>query len=271
MIKKLYPNGKSKAFNITYDDGVLQDIRFVELLNRYNLKGTFNLNSQLMAEEFRWQHESGITIKRLAPDVAVELYKGHEIASHTLTHPYMHRLSENEIMHQMKKDKENLENLFGCAVSGFAVPFSYYSPLIAYCAIQCGFEYARCSEERYSYSPPANFYWWAAGAYHINSRWRDFAHNFFNDKTELSLCQIVGHSYDLDTENMWEEMECFLQKISEAPDVISMTNIEIVRYLKAMENAEINNDMIINHSDTDLWFEANKNIVCVKPGEKYKI
>lgn len=39
MIQKLYPGGKQKAFNVTYDDGVLQDIRFVELLNKYNLKG----------------------------------------------------------------------------------------------------------------------------------------------------------------------------------------------------------------------------------------
>ena len=48
MVKKLYPYGKKKAFNVTYDDGVLQDIRFVELLNKYGLKGTFNLNSGLM-------------------------------------------------------------------------------------------------------------------------------------------------------------------------------------------------------------------------------
>ncbi|MDE5780625.1 MAG: hypothetical protein K2I03_04010 [Lachnospiraceae bacterium] len=53
MIQKLYPNGKSKAFNVTYDDGVLQDIRFIKLLNKYNLKGTFNLNSQLMEDEFK--------------------------------------------------------------------------------------------------------------------------------------------------------------------------------------------------------------------------
>ena len=44
-MRKLYPGGKRKAFNITYDDGVLQDVRFVQLLNRYGLKGTFNLNS----------------------------------------------------------------------------------------------------------------------------------------------------------------------------------------------------------------------------------
>ena len=45
MIRKLYPGGKPKAFSITYDDGVLQDIPLVSLLNRYGLKGTFNLNS----------------------------------------------------------------------------------------------------------------------------------------------------------------------------------------------------------------------------------
>ena len=42
MIRKLYPGGKKKAFNITYDDGVYQDVRFVMLMNKYGLKGTFN-------------------------------------------------------------------------------------------------------------------------------------------------------------------------------------------------------------------------------------
>ena len=34
MIKKLYPNGKTKAFNVTYDDGVLQDAEFIGILNK---------------------------------------------------------------------------------------------------------------------------------------------------------------------------------------------------------------------------------------------
>ena len=33
MIRKPYPNGKLNAFNVTYDGGVLQDIRFVAFLN----------------------------------------------------------------------------------------------------------------------------------------------------------------------------------------------------------------------------------------------
>lgn len=71
MIQKLYPKGKKKAFNITYDDGVTQDIRFVELLNKYGVKGTFNLNSELMRNGFEWTHETGLVIKRLPPEVAV--------------------------------------------------------------------------------------------------------------------------------------------------------------------------------------------------------
>ena len=38
-------NGKMKALTFSYDDGVTQDIRFIEILNKYNLKCTFNINS----------------------------------------------------------------------------------------------------------------------------------------------------------------------------------------------------------------------------------
>ncbi len=38
-------NGKKKAITFSFDDGVLQDIRTIEILDKYGLKGTFNLNS----------------------------------------------------------------------------------------------------------------------------------------------------------------------------------------------------------------------------------
>lgn len=65
MIQKRYPGGKKKAFNVTYDDGVLQDERFIDLLNLWGIKGTFNLNSGLMEGEFEWIHPTGCTVKRL--------------------------------------------------------------------------------------------------------------------------------------------------------------------------------------------------------------
>ena len=39
-------NGKMKALTFSYDDGVEQDIRLIEILDRYHLRGTFNLQSR---------------------------------------------------------------------------------------------------------------------------------------------------------------------------------------------------------------------------------
>ena len=131
MIKRCYPYGKAKAFNITYDDGILQDVRFVALLNQYGLKGTFNLNSVLMEQEFEWVHESGMVVKRLSVDAVRHLYDGHEIASHTLTHPYMSDKTDNELLWEIGEDKRRLEQLFGREVAGFGVPFHFYDDRIA--------------------------------------------------------------------------------------------------------------------------------------------
>ena len=267
MIKKLYPFGKAKAFNITYDDGVWQDVRFVELLNKYGIKGTFNLNSQLMAEEFEWTHPNGFAVKRMPKDKVVKLYENHEVASHTLTHPYMHDMSENEILHQMGLDRYNLEQLFGREVKGFAVPFSYYSNLIADCAQHIGFEYARKSDESLSYTPSEDYYHWQTGIFHLNPQFAQFAENFFRIDEELALLQIVGHSYDLDAEDMWEVIENLLGRIADDEDIVSMTNIEIVRYLKAIRAADITADYIKNNSDTEIWFAVDGKTISVKAGE----
>ena len=40
--------GKNKAITFSYDDGVTQDRRLIEILNRYGLKATFNINSGLL-------------------------------------------------------------------------------------------------------------------------------------------------------------------------------------------------------------------------------
>ena len=229
---KLYPGGKKKAFNITYDDGVLQDERFVALLNQYGIKGTFNLNSQLMQEQFSWTHPCGMQVTRLSPEQAKHLYDGHEVASHTLTHPYMQELPDEELYRQLKSDKEALEQLFGRAVTGFAVPFDYYDDRIADCAKACGFAYARKSEFTGNFTPCVDAYHWKTGIYHISPDLTDFVSAFLITDQELAVCQIVGHSYDLDAENLWETMERICAAVSRQDDIWFCTNGELVDFLR---------------------------------------
>ena len=42
---------KNKILTFSYDDGVTQDIRLVELFNKYGMKCTFNINSGLLGDE----------------------------------------------------------------------------------------------------------------------------------------------------------------------------------------------------------------------------
>ena len=44
-MKMRLKDGKTKVLTLSYDDGVVQDIRLSEILNRYGLKCTFNINS----------------------------------------------------------------------------------------------------------------------------------------------------------------------------------------------------------------------------------
>ena len=39
---------KSKFLTFSFDDGVTQDVRLIELFNKYGMKATFNLNSELL-------------------------------------------------------------------------------------------------------------------------------------------------------------------------------------------------------------------------------
>ena len=209
MNQKRFPNGKTKIFNVTYDDGVLQDVRFVALLNRYGLKGTFNLNSGLMESEFEWTHESGRVIKRLSND-----------------------LSQQEILHELQEDKANLEKLFGREVKGFAVPFDYYSERIENCVRQCGFSYARISQESRSFVPQTDFFNWKATVFHTDPELEQLSRQFIESDEELAIFQIVGHSYDLDVEKLWDRIENVFRMIAAHDDILPMTTIEIVKLLQ---------------------------------------
>ena len=269
-IEKRYPEGRTKAFNITYDDGVLHDVPLIAMLNRYGIKGTFNLNSQLMQTGFTWRHGCGMDIIRLRPAEIGDLYAGHEIASHTLTHPYMDSLCDEELYRQLGEDKRNLEAMFGREVAGFAVPFDYYDDRIARCAEKCGFEYARTSDVTLSYTPCRDWYHWKTGVYHVMPELVPFVDGFLETNEELALCQIVGHSYDLFTENLWDTMESICANIGEHDEIWKCTHLELIRYLNAMEQAEISDNEINNNGNQRLWFTINGNTISLNPGETIK-
>ena len=70
---------------------------------------------------------------------------------------------------------------------------------------------------------------------------------------------------------MWDKIETILKKISSQKDILPMTTIEIIDYLKAMEQAEIADNHIINHSEQTLWFLVDDVVREVEAKESFSL
>ncbi len=267
MIRRLYPGGKQKACNFSYDDGVTQDVRLVKLLNKHGLKASFYLNSGLMQQQFCWTHPCGLQVKRLPGREVSNLYLGHEVASHSYSHPYMNAFSREEILKELATDRLLLQQHFSAPICGYAIPFHFYSDTIEECARQCGFSYARISDTDPSYSPWREIFRWKPGIFHLDPGFSAYIDGFLQTREELALCHVVGHSYDLEVEKLWDVMDEVFARISRQKDVWSVTMAELTDYLQAMEQAVITEGKIENHSRQTLWFSANGSVIALPPGQ----
>ena len=136
-----FPGGKAKALTMSYDDGKVEDIRLLEIFRKYGIKGTFNLNYGTMCQD-----QTGQKHPRIPKEQIKELYRGQEIATHTMTHPTIARCPLTEAAQELLQDRMGLESIIGTPVRGHAYPNGSYSEEIKQLYRQLGVAYARVVE-----------------------------------------------------------------------------------------------------------------------------
>lgn len=218
-----------KIVSLSFDDGTIYDLRFIELLNKYNLKATLNLNSEL--NDFVWYYDDQHPIKRLDLKEVKEAYNGHEVASHSLTHPYFSSLEGKEVIRQVKNDVENLSKIFGYNIEGFAFPFHDQTEE----NIQTIKDNVDLAYIRYSYLDHSGKH---MDRYHIhiNALYDDEdiydRLEEFKKEEENSLFVIAGHAYEFEVKNDWGKIERLLKHLANDKDVVVLTLKEAVRVLE---------------------------------------
>ena len=166
-------NGKMKALTFSYDDGVGQDVRLIEMFNKYGLKGTFNLNSKLLGRKENKSEIMGKMIDRptAAPEDVKYIYEGHEVAGHTLGHPLLPKIEDdNEIIHQVEDDRIALSELCGYDVVGFAYPCggqNHDDRVAKIIRENTGIKYCRTIISNYSFDLQEDLYKFKPTAYHF--------------------------------------------------------------------------------------------------------
>lgn len=224
--------GKKKAITFSYDDGVTQDVRLIKILDKYGLRATFNLNSELLGRDGHLIREGKwVSHNKIAPEKVSEVYKNHEVAVHTLTHPRLTELDDQKIIYEVEEDRKKLSKLVGYEVVGMAYPCGGVNNddrVAEVIKLNTGVKYSRTITLNGSFDKQENLYRFNPTAFHLNfeENYR-LAREFFKPKTE-GVFYIWGHSYEFDINDTWNEFEKFCQFISGRDDVFYGTNKEIL-------------------------------------------
>ncbi len=263
-----FPEGRTHAVTFSYDDGRIQDKRLVEILNKYSLKGTFHLNSCNMPAVYPFLKDA----KYVSPDEIKDVYRGHEVSCHTVTHPFLCDTPDAAIVGEITDNKEFIEKYSGQIVRGMSYPFGQYDERVINICRACGMEYSRTASSSFSFSLPLDFMRWQPSFHHSHLT-NDTVDSFLARPLcpAPRLLYIWGHSYEFDECNdadAWKKFEDFCSYVSGRNEIWYATNIEFYDYVCAARSLRFSADcsIVYNPSSCDVWFSADGRDICVKGG-----
>lgn len=275
-IIKRFPGGKCKAVTLSYDDGRMEDKRLIEIMNRYGIKGTFNINSGLLSEK-DISGERGV----VSANQAVEIYakSGQEVAVHGFRHSHLEEQPRELITEEVMSDRRELEKLFDTEVRGMAYPYGTYNDTVVECLKTCGIAYSRTVKSTAGFGMPQNWLELHPTCHHGDERLFELAERFiahdykerYNDA--VSMFYLWGHSYEFENDNNWDRIEKFCEYMGGRDDIWYAANIEIYDYMQAVNQLRFNlaRTTAYNPTCTDVWFSAEGKLYKVPAGEKIKL
>lgn len=267
-----FPNGLLKALTLSYDDGVEQDARLLDIMQKHGLKGTFNLNSGQFAPEGTVYPEGQIH-RRMTEKAIVNLLKdsGQEVAIHAYYHGDLPALPAAHAVWQIVRDKEKLENTFGRIIRGMAYPYGTFSTEFTKTLQNCGVAYARTVQSTHRFDIPNDWLTLPATCHHNDPELMSLARKFAEDKPyRPHMFYLWGHSYEFEADDNWHVIEQFAEYIGRRDDIWYATNIEIHDYIQAWRSMHISADgrRLYNPSAIPLWFAVSGKVYRLGSGEE---
>ncbi len=265
-----FPGGKPKAITLSYDDGMSQDIKLVELMKKYGFKGTFNLNAGAIppegyvpkADKYPPRLYASTYKKIFTPDIA-------EVACHGYTHIPPGMVPSAVFAGETINDREALEEIFGGIIRGYAYPCGVYTDEAVEILKNAGICYARTTVSTERFDLPKDWLRLPATCHHNNPRLMELAEQFDTPvKRDARLFYLWGHSYEFDDDNNWDVIEEFFRRLGGKDDIWYATNIEVYDYVRAFERLEfsVDNMRVYNPSAADVWIGLNEELIHIPAG-----
>lgn len=240
-----------KYVTLSFDDGLEQDKRIIEILKQYGLKATFNLNSGLFGQRrkigrmgdygiFELPDEDGFSAKllkaapahRIPEDEIGQVYAGFEIAAHGHHHDDLKNLHGAELNTAIGVDLTKLQRITGEKVKGFVYAKGNHTREAEKYLREHGISYGRLARTNGSFTLPQNPLCFAPTAWLIEKQISQLIRKFQQaEATDQDLLlSLWGHGYEFDfgTENCnWTRFEKLCQELAMLDNVVFCTNAEV--------------------------------------------
>lgn len=259
-----YPNGLTKAVILSYDDGLEQDIRLIEILNKYGLKGTFNLNSAYFDTPAPWLKKFTQKEGKYVPKNRISnIYQGHEIASHTTTHPHLTDKMTAFILDAVNKDILALEQHSTTQITSFAYPFGAYDQNAVLTLKTTALTNARTIKDTQQFSLPDDYFIWHPTTHHKKAV-QTLSKFIDSVPKQPTLFYMWGHSWEFDqnlADNNWQYIEEVCHKLGGHSDIWYVGAAEFVDYITAVKGLTYVSGKAQNNSNIDVWIKANGKVI----------
>ena len=162
-------------------------------------------------------------------DGLAELYKGHEIATHGLTHAAPTDMTKEELDKEFITDMKNIEKIYGTYPVGMAYAYGCVNDTVAEYLKSIGIKYGRTVESSHSFEIPKEPIKLKATCHHDDEMLFELAEKFIKaepKEDEPMLFYVWGHSYEFDVNNNWDRIEKFCKMMAGRDDIFYGTNRE---------------------------------------------
>ena len=242
-------------FTTSWDDGNVLDVRIAEMLERYDLRGTF----------YVLPHEGGESLRN---ETIRALAEKHEIGAHTLRHRNLPDLPREEMESEIRGSKEWVQHITGKSCTMFCYPRGFVSTAAKHAIAQAGFAGARTTvplqfgtDDPYMLPTTLQVYpfpmrprfsqWWhpldPLGP--LRAKWRRLRALgtpiaackgwlplakwllVYAVQTEQPFFHLWGHAKEIERYGMWEQLEALLV-FAKTQDIAPATNAEFIAALR---------------------------------------
>jgi peptidoglycan/xylan/chitin deacetylase (PgdA/CDA1 family) len=209
----------------SWDDGVLDDLRLMDILRKYRARATFNLCPGIYRDQrvLGWKYKDHDVYRLSAEDVRTS-FGDFEVASHSVTHPHLEQLDREAVRRELVDSRHILEDWFQRPIRGFAYPFGSFNATVKEELRSAGYAYARTVARSERVFPPDD-----PMEFNVNAHIHDpgFWEAFERSNKPGGVFYFWGHSYEMRTEALWADYEEKIARLSATPDVRWVTNIEL--------------------------------------------